>query len=187
MTYFPYIAESVETAVGASSAEISLALAITQKYIYTANVGSWICQGIADTVFTAASSVFTATGNSLMTGEPVQLTASGSLPTGLSAATTYYAIILVPGSTFQLATSYANAVLGTAITTSSNGSGTLTAKTVATAGAGSMFVPANTTVLVDAGFHFLYKLIGDLLGFFLPTFSSSADSNSLPTDCGTPP
>ncbi len=149
----PVTAAADELAVGAAAVKFStLAMIVKQFYVYCANVASWICQGIADTVFTAdhTTSQFSATGHGLRTGEPVQLTAATSLPTGTSAATTYWAIVL-DANTFKLATSRANALAGTNLTISDNGSGTLTAKTVATLAAGSLYVPANTQLLLDGG------------------------------------
>ena len=58
----------------------------------------------------------------LFTGDGVQVETSGTLPSGISAATTYYAI-RISGGEIQLATSYANAMAGTAINITSSGSG----------------------------------------------------------------
>lgn len=60
--------------------------------------------------------------NELQTGQAVLYDTDGSTITGLTDNTTYY-IIRVAYNQFQLATSRANAVAGTAITLSSNGSG----------------------------------------------------------------
>jgi hypothetical protein len=54
------------------------------------------------------------------------LTTTGTLPTGLTANTLYY-VIFVSSSTFRLATTYANAIAGTAINTSVSQSGVHTA------------------------------------------------------------
>lgn len=62
----------------------------------------------------------------LITGRKVQLTTTGTLPTGLSLATDYY-IIKVDATHIQLASSLANAVAGTAINITAAGSGTNTA------------------------------------------------------------
>ena len=68
-----------------------------------------------------ANEWFTAVAHGLTTGAPIQL--HGTLPTGVVADTTYYAISLT-ADTFSVATSYANALLGTVIALSvSNGSG----------------------------------------------------------------
>lgn len=58
-------------------------------------------------------------------GFPFRVSSSGSLPTGLAAATTYYAIY-VSSTTFKVASSEANALTGTAIDITAAGSGTNT-------------------------------------------------------------
>ncbi len=55
-------------------------------------------------------------------GQPVILTTTGALPTGLSLATTYY-IIRVSSTSISFASSQANANAGTAIALSGDGSG----------------------------------------------------------------
>lgn len=62
------------------------------------------------------------------TGDRVQLTTSGSLPTGLSLATNYFVIPYQRKGTkrIKLATSLANALAGTAINFTTTGSGTMT-------------------------------------------------------------
>lgn len=154
----PVINAADEVAAGAASAQFATlvmddSLGVGRKlYLYSANVGTWVAQGVAATVFTADNTTdkLTAANHHLQTGTPVQLTAGTSLPTGLALATTYWAIY-VNANTFQLATTRANAFAGTAINFTTNGVGTLTATTVAvaTAGSGSIFVPANTQLVVD--------------------------------------
>ena len=58
----------------------------------------------------------------LTTGQLVFLTSAGTLPAGLFAATPYY-VIPLSGSTGKLASSLANAVAGTPVTFTDNGSG----------------------------------------------------------------
>lgn len=57
------------------------------------------------------------------TGTPVILTTTGTLPTGLSTGTIYYAAF-VSATTIRLATSIANALAGTGVAFSTNGTGT---------------------------------------------------------------
>jgi len=71
------------------------------------------------------SNYITISNHGLVTGQVVQLTTSGSLPTGLSLATDYY-VIRISSSTFRFATSAWNAFQGTAITMSGAGTGTNT-------------------------------------------------------------
>lgn len=84
--------------------------------------------------FTFASrvaNVITITGadnhahNELQTGQAIFYDTTGSVITGLTDATTYY-VIRVTATSFSLATSRANAVAGTIITLSSDGTGTQT-------------------------------------------------------------
>lgn len=83
----------------------------------------------ADKVFTAANAteIFTASAHTLVTGDgPFQVSNSGgALPTGLLAATDYWPIVLT-SSTFKLATSLANALAGTNLLISDDGTGTQT-------------------------------------------------------------
>lgn len=60
---------------------------------------------------------------SLFTGTVIVLNTSGAVPGGLTANTTYY-VIRVSATSVKLATSMANAVAGTAINLTSQGSGT---------------------------------------------------------------
>lgn len=71
---------------------------------------------------------WTSTANipsNILTGTRVRLTTSGTLPAGLATATDYY-VIKMSDTTFELATSYANAVAGTQINITDAGTGTHT-------------------------------------------------------------
>lgn len=86
-----------------------------QSDTFTADAGTDIC-------------TYTSTANfpsNILTGTRVRLTTTTTLPAGLSLATDYY-VIKVTDSTFKLATSYANAVAGTAINITDAGTGTHT-------------------------------------------------------------
>jgi len=61
----------------------------------------------------------------ILTGTKVRLTTTTTLPAGLALATDYY-VIKLSDTTFSLATSYANAVAGTAINITDAGTGTHT-------------------------------------------------------------
>jgi len=68
----------------------------------------------------------TETAHALKTGDgPLQFTTSGALPGGLALATDYWAI-RTGANTFKVAASLADALAGTAVALSSNGTGTLT-------------------------------------------------------------
>lgn len=71
---------------------------------------------------------YTSTTNipsNILTGTRVRLTTTTTLPAGLALATDYY-VIRLSDTTFKLATTYANAVAGTAINITSTGTGTHT-------------------------------------------------------------
>jgi len=72
----------------------------------------------------STTNVFTKTSHGFYTGLKVALTTGTTLPTGLS-ATNYY-VIRLTSSTFQVATSQTNALAGTAVDFSDNGTGTQT-------------------------------------------------------------
>lgn len=78
------------------------------------------------TITTANPGVITTTKD-IKTGTPVKFTSTGTLPTGITAGTTYY-WIRTAATTGNIATSKANAIAGTTITTSGSPSGTHTMK-----------------------------------------------------------
>lgn len=74
----------------------------------------------------AASDLCTAASNTfIFTGVQCTLTTTNTLPAGLSTATTYY-VIYQSSTTFNLATSFANALAGTVIDITDTGTGTHT-------------------------------------------------------------
>ena len=68
------------------------------------------------TITSANPGVVTLNNHGLVTGDPVVFTTTGALPTNVHAGTVYYAILLT-ANTFNLATTFANAVAGTKINT----------------------------------------------------------------------
>lgn len=81
---------------------------------------------VASTAFTAnnINETFTSTGINLQTGDgPLQVSTTGTLPSGLAAATDYWAIRLTT-STFKLATTFSNAIAGTNLLIATDGTGT---------------------------------------------------------------
>lgn len=87
-----------------------------QSDTFSADAGTDIC-------------TWTSTANipsNILTGTRVRLTTTTTLPGGLSLATDYY-VIRLSDTTFSLATSYANAIAGTAINITDAGTGTHTA------------------------------------------------------------
>jgi hypothetical protein len=75
------------------------------------------------TITIAAPGVLTYTYATLTEGMAITLATTGSLPTGLTSGTVYF-VGGVSGTTFKLATTFANALAGTYITTSGTQSGT---------------------------------------------------------------
>lgn len=85
--------------------------------------------------FTAAvTDICTATAHGFKTGLKGQTSTTTTLPSGLSAATDYF-VIVIDANTFKLATSLSNAQAGTAIDITSTGTGTHTFTATALAGA----------------------------------------------------
>lgn len=78
------------------------------------------------TVTIAAPAVVSLTAHGFLTGDQVYLTTTGALPTGLTANTIYY-VIKIDANSFNLATTLANAIAATKITTTGSQSGTHTA------------------------------------------------------------
>jgi hypothetical protein len=112
-----------------------------QTDTFTADAGTDVC-------------TWTSTANipsNILTGTRVRLTTTTTLPAGLALATDYY-VIVVSTSTFKLATSYANAIAGTAINITDAGTGTHTVNWLLpryTNGAGlnaMFFNPASTAM-----------------------------------------
>jgi len=87
-----------------------------QSDTFTADAGTDVC------TWTSTASI----PSNVLTGTRVRLTTTVTLPAGLSLATDYY-VIKLSDTTFSLATSYANAVAGTAINITDAGTGTHTA------------------------------------------------------------
>jgi len=78
-------------------------------------------------VVTWTSNPFFQASNSTAWGLPIVFTTTGALPTGITAGTTYWVIgTTVTANTFQIATSAANAIAGTAVNTSGSQSGVQT-------------------------------------------------------------
>jgi hypothetical protein len=77
------------------------------------------------TMTIASPAVVTKNTHGLTLGTPVYFTTTGALPTGLTASTIYYVTNPLT-NTFNLSTTYANAVAGTKINTSGSQSGTHT-------------------------------------------------------------
>jgi hypothetical protein len=87
--------------------------------------------GVASTVDVTADTI-TITGHGLTTGLVGQLTSTSTLPAGSSTSTDYY-VIVVNANTIKLASSLANALLGTGINLTNQGTNAATHTFTATA------------------------------------------------------
>ena len=122
-------------------------------FIRVTSVTTTTAQNITNTLsafstFTADAStdICTHSNINLFPYTRVQVSSTTTLPGGLAAATDYY-VIKVTDTTIKLATSYANAVAGTAINITDAGTGTHTINTLLpryTSGAGLQAVMWNT-------------------------------------------
>jgi len=123
-------------------------------------------QVIADTVFTAANAteIFTAVAHGFVTGDgPVQVSnAGGALPAGLTAATDYW-IIRVTANTFKLATSLANALAGTNLLITTDGTGVQTISAVTGNAKWFSLAVRNAAALFIAQTHVVSGLSADLV------------------------
>lgn len=98
------------------------------------------------TVDTSAETV-TISSHKFQVGDPVQVSTTGGLPSGLSASTTYY-IIDASSNTIKFATTLANAKAGTAINLASQGTGNHTIQSVVILAQDPMIVQAFNQVYI---------------------------------------
>jgi hypothetical protein len=118
-----YASDAATSAEEINSGLVTALNAVTGKN-YVAALNPLV---VASKVFTAvnATEVFTSTAHGFKNGDgPLQVSNSGgALPAGLAALTDYY-VILIDANTFKLATTLANALLGTNLLISTDGTGT---------------------------------------------------------------
>lgn len=137
-SYYKYLLSAAAVSAAATVVPGTLALVDVIGFYRVTAVTTITAQATTNTLgqsdtFTADASTdvitFTSTANSpsnLLTGTRMRLTTTTTLPAGLSLATDYY-YIRVSDSTGKFATSYANAIAGTAINITDAGTGTHTA------------------------------------------------------------
>jgi hypothetical protein len=109
---------------------------------FTADAGTDIC------TWTSTTNI----PSNILLGTKVRLTTTVTLPAGLALATDYFVIPIAGGTTCKLASSYANAIAGTAINITDAGTGTHTMSRLLpryTNGAGlnAIFFNSNATAL----------------------------------------
>lgn len=108
--------------VGGVAPTLSTGKLVMDQLMYIVN--SYATSTVTVTIATPA--VMTWTAHGLKSGQRIQLTTTGALPTGLSTATTYW-VTVIDANTFNLSSSLANAQAATFIATSGSQSGTHTA------------------------------------------------------------
>lgn len=116
----------------------------TQLYIDVAVPSAVVCASATD--ITNGSDLFTK-AHDFTTGLKVQVTTSSALPSGLSLATDYYVIVISAGASFKVASSYANAIAGTPVDITTNGTGNQTFTPVAISATYAVQVSANDASL----------------------------------------
>ena len=136
-TYYKHLLSAAAVSAAATVVPGTLALVDVIGFYRKTPVTSVLADATTNTLgqsdtFSADASTdvctYTSTANipsNILTGTRVRLTTTTTLPGGLSLATDYY-VIRVSDTTFKLATSYANAVAGTAINITDAGTGTHT-------------------------------------------------------------
>lgn len=106
---------------GGSAPTLSTAALTFDQLYYLVN--SYSTSTVTVTIATPA--VMTWTAHGFASGQRIQLSTTGALPTGLAAATTYW-VTVVDANTFKLSSSLANAQSATFINTSGSQSGVQT-------------------------------------------------------------
>lgn len=136
-SYYKYLLSCWAHTAAATTAPGTLALVDVVGFYRVTSVTTTSAQATTNTLgqsdtFTADAGTdictWTSTANipsNILTGTRVRLTTTTTLPGGLATATDYY-VIRVSDTTFKLATSYANAIAGTAINITDAGTGTHT-------------------------------------------------------------
>lgn len=122
----------------------------------------------------------TQTAHGLATGDRLFLTTTGTLPTGLSASTEYFAI-RVDADTFELATTLANAIAGTQIditAAAGGGTHTVTASGLETKASSLLATPTITTPVIADSTTLTKDMTFDLSGATAATTTTVAVSQS---------
>jgi hypothetical protein len=162
-TYYKYLLSGHAVTASATTVPCTLALIDVIGFYRVTAVTTATAQSTTNTLsltatFTADASTdtmtYTSTTNipsNLLTGTRVRVSTTTTLPSPLLAATDYY-LIRVTDTTYKLATTYANAIAGTAIDITTAGTGTHTLSWLLpryTNGAGvqAIFFNSNATAL----------------------------------------
>lgn len=133
--------------------------------------GQWTFTFANTDVNTSTDQIAVTASPEFKTGRKIRLTTTGTLPTGLALATDYY-IIVVDSTHIKLATSEANALGGTAIDITGQGSGTNTGTgTLSTYALGDHGGSEKHFHTLSSVGHAALQLSGTFLGY-LPTASN---------------
>lgn len=136
-TYYKHLLSGHAVTAAATVAPCTLALVDVIGFYRVTSVTTTTAQATTNTLsqsdtFSADAGTdvctYTSTANipsNILTGTRVRLTTTTTLPAGLALATDYY-VIRLSDTTFELATSYANAIAGTQIDITDAGTGTHT-------------------------------------------------------------
>lgn len=129
------------TSVTTTSAQATTNTISTRTATFTADAPTDVCTHVS----------VTSIPSNILTGTRCRCTTTTTLPAGLATATDYY-FIKVSDTTYKLATSYANAIAGTAINITDAGTGTHTLNWVLPrytngAGVNAIFFNSNATPL----------------------------------------
>lgn len=186
-TYYKYLLSGSAVSAAATVVPNTLALVDVLGFYRVTSVTTITAQATTNTLgqsdtFTADTGTdtmtYTSTANfpsNILTGTRVRLTTTTTLPAPLATATDYY-VIKASDSTFQLATTFANAIAGTEIDITTTGTGThtitwLLPRYTNGAGVNAIFFNSNATALGAATPNLS-------LGY---TNSSQATSRATPT------
>lgn len=162
-TYYKYLLNNTAVTAAATTVPGQLVLIDVVGFYRLTSVTTTTAQATTNTLgygdtFTVNTSTeeltYTSTANipsNMLTGTRVQVSTTTTLPSPLLAATNYY-VIRVSDTVCKLATSYANAIAGTAIDITTTGTGTHTISRLLpryTNGAGlqAIFFNSNSTAL----------------------------------------
>jgi hypothetical protein len=162
-TYYKYLLSGSAVSAAATVVPGTLALVDVLGFYRVTAVTTTTAQSTTNTLgqsdtFTADAGTdlctWTSTANfpsNILTGTRVRLTTTTTLPAGLATATDYY-VIRMSDTTFELASSYANAIAGTQINITDAGTGTHTVTWLLPrytngAGVNAIFFNSNATAL----------------------------------------
>lgn len=114
-------------------------------------ISGTLATGLGFTANSTTNELTTSSAHGLVTGSRVRVAATTTVPTPLSAATDYYAIVTAT-TTLKLATTLANALAATEIDLSDTGTGTLTLNEQELTGADSIAVLVNKELPATGGY-----------------------------------